>query len=342
MCVIRHSGDAKICVPFTKYELWSAVAKSIGAITVRLGNELKIGITIVLAVLIGFIGFRVMKDAPIFRFGTVYYADYNRVDGLSVGTSVLLSGIKIGSVQQLQLIDGDSVRVTLSLNIRDGLPKGSVAVIRSVDLLGSKGIEIRRGGGNEMIPYGGKLEGLYDDGMFAELADAGSGIAENVKASTGKLNTLLSEIQTILEEGGRENISSTLGNLERTTVQVEALITESRSDITTSLDHLRGMLANLEELTSEERGELQRIIANLESASDELQTMSVSLTEVSANLADITRKINEGEGTLGRMVNDPSLYENLDSLSVNLNRMVQELNENPRHFLRHIRLIDIF
>ena len=65
-------------------------------------------------------------------------------------------------------------------------------------------------------------------------------------------------------------------------------------------------------------------------------------TTVSAQLAEILEKINNGEGTLGKLVNDPQLYNNLDSLSVNLNTMVKDLNENPRHFLRHLRLVDIF
>jgi hypothetical protein len=70
--------------------------------------------------------------------------------------------------------------------------------------------------------------------------------------------------------------------------------------------------------------------------------MSVSLNEMSRNMGEIVRKINEGEGTMGLLVNDPSLYQNLDSLSVNLNNLVKNLNDNPRHFMRHLRLVDVF
>lgn len=307
----------------------------------RLGNELKIGITIVVAVLVGFVGFRVMKDAPIFRLGTVYYVDYAKVDGLSVGTSVLVSGIKIGSVQRLQLMPNDSVRVTLSLNIPQGLPEGSQAVIRSVDILGSKGIEILRGTGAP-IPYGGFLTGYFDEGIFGELAERGGEITDNVSASTERLNTILAEVESMLREGMRADIESGVGNLERATRQADELIAESRRDIASSLENLNALLANLENLTSEERGEIQRTIANLEATSEELREMSGSLKTVSAELADILQKVNQGEGTIGRMINDPSLYNNLDSLTVNLNNLVRDINENPRHFLRHLRLIDVF
>lgn len=308
----------------------------------RLGNELKIGITVVLAIVVGFVGFRVMKDAPIFRMGTVYYVEYAKVDGLSIGTTVLVSGIKIGSVQKLELMPSDSVRVTINLNVPYGLPEGSSAIITSVDLLGSKAIEIERGNSSEMIPYGGFIHGIYDEGMFAELADTGSEISTNITESTVRVNSLLSEIEAMFKEGGRADIEGTLGNLQRTTGQVDELISETRSDIAKSLESLESMLSNLEELTSEERGEIQRTIKNLEATSVELQEMSVSLKDVSANLAQIMQKINDGEGTLGKLVNDPSLYNNLDTLTVNVNRLVQDINENPRHFLRHIRLVDVF
>lgn len=307
----------------------------------RLGNELKIGITIVVAVLVGFVGFRIMQDAPIFRLGTVYYVDYAKVDGLSVGTSVLVSGIKIGSVQSLQLMPSDSVRVTLSLNIPEGLPEGSIAVIRSVDLLGSKGIDIQRGTGSP-IPYGGQLEGHFDEGLFSEIAERGEEITDNVSASTVRLNNILGEVESMLRDGMRADLESGVGNLERATRQADELIAESRRDIAASLQSLNTMLANLETLTSEEKGEIQRTVANLEATSEELLEMSGSLKTVSAELAEILQKVNQGEGTIGKMINDPTLYNNLDTLTVNLNNLIKDINENPRHFLRHLRLIDVF
>lgn len=282
-----------------------------------------------------------MKDAPIFRLGTVYYVDYAKVDGLSVGTSVLVSGIKIGSVQSLRLMPSDSVRVALSLNIPQGLPEGSVAVIRSVDLLGSKGIEIRRGSGSA-IPYGGFLQGEFDEGLFSELSERGEEITDNVTASTERLSSILSEVEGMLRDGMRADLESGVGNLERATRQADELIAESRRDIAASLENLNDLLANLEALTSEERGEIQRTIANLEVASEDLREMSGSLKTVSAELSEILQKVNQGEGTIGKMINDPSLYNNLDTLTVNLNNLIKDINENPRHFLRHLRLIDVF
>lgn len=308
----------------------------------RIGNEFKIGLTVLVAVIIGFIGFRIMKDVPIFRQGTTLFANYERVDGLSVGTPIMISGIKIGSVQKLTLLPSDSVQVALNINMIDGVPTGSVAYIRSIDLLGSKAIEIERGTGSEFIPYEGRISGVFDEGLFGDIAEKGSEITQNVSESTSRINELLNEFQSLFNDGGKQDISSTLSNLNTTTSQIDALIKDTNDDLKASIASMKNMLANLEDLTSEERGELQRMIKNLDSASGELEEMSKNLNATSHDLAQIMQKINNGEGTLGMLVNDSSMYHNLDTLSVNLNAFIKNLNDNPRHYLRHIRLVDIF
>jgi phospholipid/cholesterol/gamma-HCH transport system substrate-binding protein len=309
---------------------------------VRIGNELKIGITIVVAVLIGFIGFRVMKDVPIFRQGNILNAVYDRVDGLSVGTPVIISGIKVGSVQQMLLQRNDSVRVVLNINMLDGVPVGSIAYIRAVDILGSKAIVIERGASASFIPHDGQIKGVFDEGLMGEITESGGEIAANITQSTEKINSLLEQMEILIRDGGRENISSTLENLNSTSTQIDQLVSETNADIKASVSSLKSMLENLDELTSEERGDLQRMIKNLESTSVEFEEMSKTLKDVTTDLADIMQKINNGEGTLGKLVNDPSLYNNLDSMTVGINKFLHDFNDNPRHFLRHLRLIDVF
>lgn len=308
----------------------------------RIGNEIKIGLTVVLAVIIGFIGFRVMKDVPIFRQGTVLFATYEKVDGLSVGTPVFVSGIKIGSVQKLTLLPNDSVQVALNINMIDGLPTGSVAYIRAIDILGSRAIEIERGSGSTFIPYGTQIAGVFDEGIMGDLTSKSADISTNVTESTIKINDLLGEFQSLLRDGGKDDISSTLSNLNVATAEVEALVKGTSDDVKKSLESMKNMLANLEDLTSDERGELQSMIKNLEATTTELEAISKNLNATSRDLSEIMEKINNGQGTLGLLVNDSSMYHNLDSLTVNINELVKNLNDNPRHYLRHLRLVRLF
>jgi len=307
------------------------------------GNEFKIGITVVTAVIIGFIGFRIMKDVPLLRQGNVIYTTYERVDGLSVGTPVTLRGIKIGSVQSLRLLPSDSVLVALNINMVDGgLPEGSVAFVRSIDLLGSKGIEIERGNGTASINHLEYIKGIYDKGLMGELATQGSKISQNVNTSTESLSVVLEEMKLLIQDGGRENIGQTLTNLNSTSTQVDELIRETNDDLKRSIESLRATLQNVEHITADEQGNIKNVLANLEASSGELERISINLNSITGDLSQIMRKINEGEGTLGLMVNDPNLYRNLDSLTANMNVLLEQLNENPRHYLRHLRLVRIF
>ncbi len=309
----------------------------------KLSNELKIGLTVVVAVLVGFIGFRIMKDVPLFRQGNIIYTTYERVDGLSVGTPVTLRGIKIGSVQTLTLLPTDSVQVALNINFAEsGIPEGSVAYIRSVDLLGTKGIEIERGSGTTLIGHLDSIQGVYDKGLMGELAAQGTRISQNVNTSTESLSVVLDEVRMLMQQGGRENVSQTLSNLNSTSAEVDALIRETNEDLKQSIASLKNTLQNVENLTSDEQENIKNMLANLEASSNELESISVNLNSITGDLAQIMRKINEGEGTLGLMVNDPKLYNNLDSLTANMNHLIEQLNENPRHYLRHLKLVRIF
>ena len=87
---------------------------------------------------------------------------------------------------------------------------------------------------------------------------------------------------------------------------------------------------------------MKAAIANLRSASEQIDTLVAGLNATNRDLGEILAKINEGQGSLGLLVNDPSLYRNLDSLTYNLNQTVKKLNENPRHYLRHLKLVRLF
>lgn len=284
-----------------------------------------------------------MKDVPLFRQGNIIYTTYERVDGLSVGTPVTLRGIKIGSVQSLTLLPTDSVEVALNINFADGgIPRGSIAYVRSVDLLGTKGIEIERSGQADLIGHLDNIRGVYDEGLIGELAAQGTKISQNVNSSTENLSVVLEEVKMMLQQGGSVDISGTLSNLNSTSAEVDALIKETNDDLKKSIESLRNTLQNVETLTSDEQENIKNMLVNLEASSSELESISVNLNSITGDLAQIMRKINEGEGTLGLMVNDPNLYNNLDSLTANMNVLIEQLNENPRHYLRHLKLVRIF
>lgn len=305
-------------------------------------NEVKIGIAIVVALLIGFVGFRIMRDVPIFKLGTMIYATYDKVDGLTTGSPIIISGIKIGSVRGMEILPNDSVRVALNINIIDGVPKGSVAYIRATDLLGSKAVIIQRTTHPEFIPADGHMQGMYDEGTFAGMADVGKDIGQNVTSSTESLKSVLAQVDQLLINGGKNDLSGILRNLNETTNDIQQVMDSRQSDIQRSIRNIESMTTRLDGITADEEANIRAAIGNLKSASDEIDELMSGLTDTNKQLGEILTKINSGEGSLGLMVNDPSLYRNLDSLSYNLNKTIEKLNDNPKYYFKHLRLIRVF
>lgn len=293
------------------------------------------------AVIVGIIGYRFMLDTPLFRQSMQYYTIVERVDGIGTGSFVYTRGINVGSVQRMELLPNDSVMVHFSANVDGGIPVGTIVYIRSVDLL-EKAMVLEKGISTERIPQGGFVQGVFDEGVMGHLRDLSEDAGSNVLESTERLNRILGEVDRVMIEGGSEDLQNILDNLDATTAQVNLVLARSSRDIESSIAHLNNIMANVDSLSAGQKDRIDTLITNLESVSGELDSMTKELNSFSIELNSVMRKINEGEGSLGKLVNDPSLYNNLDSLSYQLNRMIKELNDNPRHFLRHMRLIDIF
>lgn len=305
-------------------------------------NEIKVGLTIFAAILVALFGYRFMSEMPLFSQTYELHAEFDRIDGLVRGSPVLLRGVKIGSVNRISF-DRDALKITMTFsNETVPITEGSIAYVRSVQII-EKAIEIERGQSNELLESGSTIQGVYDDGIMGTIREVGEGAGQSLSESVERLNSVLTQVDEMIDAGGgRENIEGSLSGLNNTLGMVEELVENRKSEIEASVVHLRNTLRQLDELSSGQEEEIQNIISNLESTTSRLDRISGEMDLLATQLNEVVRKINEGEGSLGKLVNDPSLYDNLDSLSGNLDTLIQNINENPRDYLKHMRLVDIF
>lgn len=308
----------------------------------KLSNEIKIGLTIACAILIAIIGFRFMQDMPVFRQSNILNTHFDRVDGINIGSSILMSGVKVGTVRNITLVGPDSVHVVLNINNDNGIPKGSVALIQSVDIIGNKAITIRRSDRDELIEDGGYIEGHYDEGFMGEVRSYSENIVPNVAESTENLSSLLQQLDRVMLEGGSRDVEQILHHLNRTTQNVDRLVSEKERELSQAMNSLQNILANVDTLSTGRDEQLDSLLTNLETTGKDLSKITAELSDISSELNITMKKINNGDGSLGKLINDPSLYENLDTLTSNMNKLIIEMNDNPNEFLKHLRLIDIF
>ncbi len=306
----------------------------------KLSNEVKIGLVVLAAILVAYLGFRIMKDEPLFSATNVIYTKYSNVEGLIKGSNVFLNGFKVGSVREMRFLpEGDSTLVTLNITEPISIPVGSKAQLATPALLGTATIEIVKSSNQQLISWGDFIEGVHKEGLVDSFTDRGSDIVDSVSTTLELTNELLRSVNELQGEG---QISSTINSIQEATNSLAQVIENRQGEIDALILDAQKTLANVSELSDSSKQDLTSIIANLEEFSGELETLSTELQQSSESMSSILSKIDIGEGTLGKMVNDPSLYNNLDSLTVNLNELVKAIQEDPKRYLKHMRLVDIF
>lgn len=308
----------------------------------KISNEFKVAITILAAIVVGFLGYREMSDLPLFRQSMIVHTYFSRTDGLSPGNYVYINGVKVGSVKKMELTSGDSVEVTLSFDLGVNLPKNSVAHVESSGLLDEKAIVVKRGDAPQNLEYGDYMKGVYNGGMLETLKTEGQQLSEDVSESFGKLNTLLAQLNTMLNDTTKSRLDSVLQNLNSTSGNISKIFEKRRTDIESSINHAQQILANVDTISTNNKSRVDSVITGLDQSLDELQKLSHDLKDTNSQLNQILSKINNGQGSLGKMVNDPTLYNNLESLSGQMNTLIKNINENPRKYLKHMSLIQVF
>ena len=308
----------------------------------KISNELKVGLTILAAIVVGFIGYRMMSDLPVFRQSTVVYSYFERTDGLTPGNYIYVNGVKVGSVKKMELLRGDSVKVTMNFGLDVEIPKNSTAYLESSGLLDEKAIIVERGDAGQNLQYGDFIKGEYRGGMMETLKQEGEQLSEDVSASFEKLNKFLSQLNTMLDDETKGKVDKVLENLKNTSNEISSLFEERRGDIESSISHAQNFLANVDTVSARNKSRVDSVMVGLDQSLTELQTLSRDMNKTNAELNQILTKINDGEGSLGKLVNDPQLYDNLESLSSEMNSLVKNINDNPRKYLKHMRLIEVF
>lgn len=308
----------------------------------NISNELKVALTIILSLLIAFAGFRLMSDLPLFQQSKVLYSHFPKVDGLSAGNYVYINGVKVGSVKKIELAESDSVRVTLNFELGVEVPRGSVAYLESSGLLDEKAIVIQRSDSSENIPFGGTIRGVYRGGMMESLASEGQQLSDDVSESFDRLNKLLERLNETVDSENRGRLRETLVHVETAMKEISGIIEDKRSELESGIDHAGRVMANLDTLTSGNRQKVDSLLSNLNRSVSRLENLSRDLEDTNRQLNEVLGKINRGEGSFGKLVNDPSLYNNLDSLSAEMKSLFRNINSEPGKYLKHMRLIEVF
>lgn len=309
---------------------------------IKLSNEAKIGITVLVAIGVMFIGFRVMRDVPLLRQSHNIYVKYPQVGGLNTGGQILINGLKVGTVQKMELTKYDSVVVTLGIDHEFFIPQNSVAYLQSVDILGQKAIVIEKGNSPKEIPHNGRIKGEYVESFVTSIKGQGEKIGSDLTTSVNRLNVILKKMSDVVSENNKAEIDNILSNVGSTSEEVLKIMEQNSGELNEALQHARKTMKNLEDISGDNKPRVDSTLAELETITKEINSLTSELRLTNDELTVMLEQINKGEGTMGKLLYDPSLYQNVDSLAIELKKTMKSFNENPKRFLKHMKMVELF
>ena len=298
----------------------------------KIASEVKIGITGIITVLVIIWGINFLKGRNVLSSNYMLVATYDRVDGLEPSAKVMMNGFKIGTVDDILFDTEAEVPFTLFLEIENKykIRKGSEAEIFSADLLGSKAVQIHRSGEGVFLANGDTIGGDVAADMFSSLLDEVSPLLVSISAAVQTLDSTGTALNQIL---GDPAVRSMIGNIDRATGSLNEQLAES-GDLAKTFENLKIITGGI----GSQNESIKRTIASLESISGKLEhadidSLILHLNIVSSNLAGITSSMEQGEGTIGKLIYEDSLYRQLGQLISDLDSLVIDVNENPKKYV---------
>jgi len=300
---------------------------------VKISKEFKVGLLGIVSLVILYFGFNFLKGIDLFQNTNNYYALYENIDGLTISNPVVINGLSVGRVSNIKILQDQDNIVAVEINIGSELKlrNGTVARLINTDFLGSKAIElILSDTSSTYYVSGDTLNSGIDEGITEFLKQSAAPVADNIGTTITRINAILESFQ-----GNSEKINATLVNIEGITESLNHGMPVLQTKIITLLDSLN---KNSQEL-SEVMASLKPVLVNVDQITDSLKTLELSKTldktqTTLDNLNASLESLKAGEGTMGKLIHDDSLYIYLSNTARDLDRLLVDLEANPGRYVQ--------
>ena len=285
-------------------------------------KEVKIALVAIVAIVVLFFGMQFLKGLSLFSTDHTFFVKFDDVSGLSTSAPVFANGYKVGVVKAISYDyrpDGKIVAV-VGLNKQMQLPRGSHAELAS-DLLGNIKINLMLGQNpTDLLAVGDTILGGVQKGLMSKVGD----MVPAVERMLPKLDSILTSLNQLLADPALANtlhhVESMTGNLNATSVSLRQLSASLNREMPAMMTKANGVLDNTQQLT----GNLAAI---------DVAGMTASINQTLANVNEMTHKLNSNEGTLGLLMRDPTLYQNLSATTASANALLIDLKAHPKRYV---------
>ena len=287
----------------------------------KLHKETKIGIIAAIIISCFIWGYSFLKGKNILTTNDSFYAVYSNIDGLEEPSPVIISGFKVGVVESIKLHENkkNKILVKFSLNEDLSIPFNTEAIIYPASLIAGKAIKLNFSDSKEFHLNGDTLIGTLEQDLISNLSDELMPVKDKIENLIVSMDSVLA----IFDNQRKENLKNSLDNLEQITNSLTELLDTDNSKLANILSNAESISNNLKNNNEQ----ISKILTNFSNISDSIEQANIKTTILNANktlaeFSKISTKINSGEGTIGMLINNDSLYVNLNNLAADLDSLI--------------------
>lgn len=297
-----------------------------------MSKELKTGIIAVIIVVAFIWGFNFLKGQNLLDTGTrVFKVEYERIGGLTKASTVTINGLKVGKVDKIEFDKSEEKRghliVTFHVENDFEFSKKSVVQIYSPSPLGGSNLAIVPNYEGEIAVSGDTLTGEMEESLFTSIGERLDPLQQKIEKVLMSADTLFNGVNKILNKKTINDVNSSVSNLSEIIRDLKETINNVNNLVTANQENLRQTIENTKNITD-----------NFSKVSDSLTTIDfnrivVKAEEAVSNFNTLSKKINDGDGTIGKLVNDKKMYDNLEAATKELEELLKDIKLNPKRYI---------
>lgn len=301
----------------------------------RLSKEFLTGFIFLLSIFLLIYGIKFLKGIDIFNSNKTYFSVYSNVNGLQVGSNITLNGFNVGIVNDIILFnDNKELLVSFSLTKIDSIPDNSNFKIINQDLMGTKGVSLILGNSVSYANFGDTITSSVENSLQDEVNAQILPLKNKAEELIGSVDSLLTIVTAVLNKNTRENLSNSISSLDETFLLMSKTMVKVDSLVYFNDNRISKILSNIEDISSNinnNNNNIKQIIENVSLITDSIAKSDI--ISFVQNINELTSKISNGKGSLGKLINDDAFYNNLEKSSAEMNQLIEDIKNNPSRYV---------
>jgi phospholipid/cholesterol/gamma-HCH transport system substrate-binding protein len=301
----------------------------------KISNETKIGTLTAISITFLLLGYNFLKGKKLFEHSRTLYAKFINVEGLENSDAVVINGLPIGNITSMTAADKDVKQVLVTINLKKdvNIPKNSVGSINT-GLITSAVINITKGDATDFLGDGDTLQTIQKVGLLAKVQDNLDPIMKQLGGTLQSLDSVVQKVGLMFDPKTKNNFSALMANLATSSASLQMLLNQQSGTLAKSLNNVDSFTGNL----AKNNAHITQTLDNLEKTSAALSNTKIKETVEALNstmgeLKTVIGKVNSNNGSLGLLINDKKLYQNLESTSRSLNTLLDDFRIHPKRYV---------